>query len=297
MRYRPFGANGTRVSAITLRLSEPSPLRAKEVEALIGAALATGVNSFLIDAASPDLLQGAAKAFATVDRRNLFLGWRLREQTSALSREIIERMMTLVVESLGVDDLDLVLINDPQGAQLPPDAALALKALKGRRAIRDLGVASRSSIDPDLLAPGLFTALASPFNLSSGWAERDRIRAVAAQGLAVMGEDVWPQSLREAAATPQTPRPSLWRRRSDPLADVGGYDFLNHTPGWSAQEICLAYALTEPVLATVQITAESPAQIQRLAQVVERELPDGVSAQIELARFSAQERERAATRL
>ena len=43
---------------------------------------------------------------------------------------------------------------------------------------------------------------------------------------------------------------------------------------------------------TVRVTVDSRAQIERLAAVVERDLPNGVCAQIEMARFSAQERER-----
>ena len=38
------------------------------------------------------------------------------------------------------------------------------------------------------------------------------------------------------------------------------------------------------------------AEVERLAAVVERDLPNGVCAQIEMARFSAQEREKAAGR-
>ena len=111
----------------------------------------------------------------------------------------------------------------------------------------------------------------------------------------MIGEDFWPQALREVADK-APPKPSFWQRRTDPLADVGGYEFLTNTPGWSAEDICLGYALTEPSLATVRVTADSPQEVERLAAVVERDLPTGVCAQIEMARFSAQEREKAARR-
>jgi aryl-alcohol dehydrogenase-like predicted oxidoreductase len=290
MRYRPFGVSGMTVSAITLRLSDQSRLRANDWRALIFTAIENGINSFQIDGESPALLQGAAEAFASVERRLLFLSWRVRDEAGQLNRDVVDAMMASAFDALGLDYLDLVLLNDPLGPELPPPAAAALRALHEGRAVRGLGVASRGDVDPALLKSDLVTALSSPFNLSSGWAERNRIRSAITQDLAVMGEDFWPQALREDKPPPQ--KPSLWRRRGDPLADVGGYDFLTSTPGWSAEEICLGYALTEPSLATVRITADTKAEVERLAAVVERDLPNGVCAQIEMARFSAQERER-----
>jgi len=296
MRYRPFGNSGMTVSAITLRLSDQSRLRANEWRALIFTAIENGINSFQIDGESPALLQGAAEAFASVERRLLFLTWRVREEAGQFTDAVVERMMASVFDDLGLDYLDLVLINDPLGPDLPAGGDAALRTLHEGRAIRGLGVASRGDVDPALTSSGLVTALSSPFNLSSGWAERNRVRAAVSQNLAVIGEDFWPQALREINNKPLFQKPSLWRRRSDPLADVGGYDFLTSTQGWSAEDICLGYALTEPSLATVQITADTQAEVERLAAVVERDLPNGVCAQIEMARFSAQERERAAGR-
>ena len=292
MRYRPFGNSGMTVSAITLRLSDQSRLRAGDWRSLIFTAIESGINSFQIDGESPALLQGAAEAFASVERRLLFLTWRIRDEAGALTREIVDTMMASAFDGLGLDYLDLVLINDLPGGQLPPAVDAAIRTLHAGRAIRGLGIASRGDVHPDLLNSGLVTALSSPFNLSSGWAERNRVRTAVSQNLAVIGEDFWPQALRDINARPLFQKPSLWRRRSDPLADVGGYDFLTGTSGWTAEDICLGYALTEPSLATVRITADTPAEIERLAAVVERDLPNGVCAQIEMARFSAQERER-----
>ncbi len=296
MRYRPFGNSGMTVSAITLRLSDQSRLRAAEWRALIFTAIENGINSFQIDGESPALLQGAAEAFASIERRLLFLTWRVREEAGQFTTEVVDQMMASAFDGLGLDYLDLVLLNDPLGPELPTAGGAALRALHERRAIRGLGVASRGDVDPALTQSGLVTALSSPFNLSSGWAERNRVRAAVSQNLAVIGEDFWPQALREINSKPLFQKPSLWRRRSDPLADVGGYDFLTSTHGWSAEDICLGYALTEPSLSTVRITADTRADVERLAAVVERDLPNGVCAQIEMARFSAQEREKAANR-
>lgn len=295
MRYRPFGATGIAVSALTLRLADSSRLRASDWRALVFTALENGVNSFQIDGDAPEMLQGAGEAFASVERRLLFLTWRVRQDANQLGQQTLDSLRRWAYKGLGLDYLDLVLINDPQSPSLPINFEAGLQTLWSARALGGLGIASRGDIHPGLLANGLVTAVSSPYNLSSGWAERHRIRQASQNNFAVIGEDFWPQALRELAG--QAPRrPSFWQRRTDPLADVGGYEFLSKTPGWSGEDICLGYALTEPSLATVRITADTRQEVERLAEVVERDLPTGVCAQIEMARFSAQEREKAARR-
>jgi len=295
LRYRPFGATGIAVSALTLRLADSSRLRASDWRALVFTALENGVNSFQIDGDAPEMLQGAGEAFASVERRLLFLTWRVRQDANQLGQQTLDSLRRWAYEGLGLDYLDLVLINDPQSPSLPMSFEAGLQTLWSARALGGLGIASRGDIHPGLLANGLVTAVSSPYNLSSGWAERHRIRQASQNNFAVIGEDFWPQALRELAD--QAPRrPSFWQRRTDPLADVGGYEFLSKTPGWSGEDICLGYALTEPSLATVRITADTRQEVERLAEVVERDLPTGVCAQIEMARFSAQEREKAARR-
>ncbi|UAL11888.1 hypothetical protein [Caulobacter segnis] len=295
MRYRPLGASGMSISALTLRLADSSRLRAKDWRALIFTALENGINSFQVEGDSPELLRGAGEAFASVERHLLFLTWHVRGDATALGQQAVDNLLGAAFEGLGLSYLDLILVNDPQGPALPPAFEAGLRSLHESRALRGLGVASRADIDPRLLENGLVTAISSPFSLSSGWVDRHRIRQAAQADLAVIGEDYWPQALREGGEL-AAPRPSLWRRRTDPLADVGGYAFLRDTPGWSDEDICLAYALTEPSLATVRITADTRADVERLAAVVERDLPNSVCAQIEMARFSAQEREKAAAR-
>ncbi len=295
MRYRPFGKSSMAVSALTLRLADSSRLRANDWRALVFTALENGINSFQVEGDSPELLKGAGEAFASVERHLLFLTWRVRGDVAVLGQQAVDSLLGSAFDGLGLEYLDLVLINDPLAPQLPPAFEASLHSLHQARALRGLGIASRGDIDPRLLKNGLVTAVSSPFNLSSGWAERNRIRSAAQRDFAVIGEDFWPQALREGGEK-APPKPSLWRRRTDPLADVGGYEFLHNTAGWNGEEICLGYALTEPSLATLRITADNRADVERLAAVVERDMPTNVCAQIEMARFSAQEREKAASR-
>lgn len=283
------------VSALTLRLADSSRLRANDWRALVFTALENGINSFQVEGDSKELLKGASEAFASVDRHLLFITWRMRGDAATLGQEAVDGLLRSAFHGLGLDYLDLVLMNDPLAPTLPAAFEAGLRSLHQSHAIRGLGVASRGDIDPRLMKNDLVTAISSPFNLSSGWAERHRIRHAIQHDFAVIGEDFWPQALREGGDM-APPKPSLWRRRSDPLADVGGYEFLHNTLGWSGEDICLGYALTEPSLSTVRITVENRSDLERLAAVVERDLPNGVCAQIEMARFSAQEREKAASR-
>ena len=297
MRYRPFGSAGVAVSAISLRLEDQPRLRGADWRKLIFAALESGINSFEIDGVSPALIEGATEAFSTVERRLLFIGWRLRGSSDrALRAQAVHDMIDQALDRTGLGHLDLATLDDPDKNAFPAETLEQLKALRGARLIRLLGVAGAGETFDAYVASGQFEAMATPFNLASGWIERNRVRAAMGREMAVIAQDYWPDVLREEHKASFLPRPSLWRRRTDPLADVGGYDFLRNTPGWNAQQICLAYALTEPSLATVQVTASSPAEIEALATMAERDLPTGCSAQIEMARFSAQEAAKAKRR-
>lgn len=296
MRYRPFGTAGVAVSAISLRLEDQPRLTAADWRRLVYAALESGVNSFEFDGVSPALMEGAAQALSTVERRLLFIGWRLRAHGDrALRAQVVHDMIDQALDRTGLGHIDFATLDDPDTSDFPSETLEQLRALRAARLIRMLGVSGAGERFDAYAASGLFDALATPFNLACSWIERNRVRTAMSREMAVIGLDFWPENLRETRRG-FLPKPSLWRRRTDPLAQVGGYDFLHKTPGWTAQQICLAYALTEPSLATVQITAETPAELEALAAIAERDLPTGCAAQIEMARFSAQETERAKRR-
>ena len=71
-------------------------------------------------------------------------------------------------------------------------------------------------------------------------------------------------------------------------AHAPGYAFLSAIPGWTAEQVCLAYALTEPSLTSVLIHPRSVEALEQLAAVTDRDLPSQLPAQIEMARFAAQ---------
>jgi aryl-alcohol dehydrogenase-like predicted oxidoreductase len=130
----------------------------------------------------------------------------------------------------------------------------------------------------------------SPYNLTSGWQERRRLLEAGKRDMAIVGEDPWPEVFR-AKSSAETARPGLLarafrQRPADPLAGVGTYAFLDQTHGWTSEQICLGYALTDAKLASIQVEADDLDHLAMLAAVADRELPAATAAQVEMARFS-----------
>jgi hypothetical protein len=120
--------------------------------------------------------------------------------------------------------------------------------------------------------------------MTSGWRERIRLRAAQDHEMAVMGYGFYPEPLHPAAERAREKR-SLWSRKPEAQAQGSPYAFLAKTPHWGAEQISLAYALTEPALATVQVPLFDIERLQGLAEVSERMMPAGLAAQIEMARI------------
>src|SRR5688500_8581597 len=172
MRYRPFGAAGVAVSAISLRLEDQPRLRAGDWRKLVYSALENGVNSFEFDGVSPALIEGATEAFAAVERRLLFIGWRLRARgDQALKAQAVHDMIDQALDRTGLGYLDIATLDDPDGADFSPETLEQLKALRAARLIRMLGVSGGGDRFDALVVSGLFDAMATPFNLASGWVE------------------------------------------------------------------------------------------------------------------------------
>ena len=134
--------------------------------------------------------------------------------------------------------------------------------------------------------------LGTPYNLTSGWRERNWLRAAGQHDIAVFGYEPYPIEFHRAVSAMQRQQP---KGRVEALHGCGSYSFLDATPNWTAEEICVAHALTEPGLATIQILAPSLDRLERLAETPEREMPPGLSAQIEMARFAPAPEQRART--
>jgi aryl-alcohol dehydrogenase-like predicted oxidoreductase len=160
-----------------------------------------------------------------------------------------------------------------------------LQEFRRRGLARMVGVAGESEAIDAYISTGVFDALALPFNMASGWRERHRIRAAQDRNMAVVAYDFCPAAVRPKPAE-AAPRKRGLFRRPGPAAEPGPYDFMADTPGWDPELICLAWALTEPSVATVQVVADTIDRLDALAEAAEREMPTGLSAQIEMARIA-----------
>ncbi len=281
MRYRPLGARGQVVSAISLILeSDPSRRRPADWVSLIHAALECGVSSFEIRAMDPALSEGMAAALASVDRRLVFVSLRLSVRPhAAASLAAVGGQIRAAVAATGLGYLDAALLG-PE-ALTSPQGLNELRALKSAGLVRSLGVFGADDAVDGLVAAGGLDLLATEYSLLSGWAERRRVRSALAVDMGVLGYGHFPREKLEPLTQPRG------KVRGQPLAGIGGYGFLQETRDWTCEDLCLAYALTEPSLATVQVRVQSIEHLEQLASVPDRELPAATAAQIEMARFSS----------
>jgi hypothetical protein len=292
VRYRPLGNTGMSISAMSLLLADTGArMSAADWVNLVYAALESGINAFEVIGAQPALIDGFGHAMQAVDRRLVFVAWRLGWSASpagAPLRDFTPEGLAGLVEGVlartGLGYLDATILDDPNTEELSPRALDTLKRLKDMGRIRLLGVTGRDDAIDAYISSGAFDLIATPFSLMSGWKERLRVKAAIDRDMAVIGRDYYPQAVQD---TEQGHKGGLWgRTAANPLGGAGTYAFLDRTPNWSGEEICLAYAMTEPSLCTVQVPADRIDRVELMAAVCERELPSGVPAQIEMARFA-----------
>lgn len=279
MLYRSFGDRSASVSAITVRLDDNQRMGGGAWRDLVFAAMEAGVNAFEIGQTGKAMRAGLAEAFAAVDRQLLIIGWRTPLADGA--HEISRRARDLS-EGLGLSRLDLLTLEldaDPRDPGLLAD-------LRHHAAARWLAVAGPSGIIDEAIQTGQFDGVAMRNDPVGGWTETSRLRAAkaAARGMAVIALDVGlaPSAAENAPAAGKRGLLGLFGRRPAPPAPK----FQVQAPGWTTQQIAVAHALTDPAISTVMVQARSVATLEALAAAVQRDLPAGAQAQIEMARFS-----------
>jgi aryl-alcohol dehydrogenase-like predicted oxidoreductase len=284
MRYRPFGRTGVAVSALSLMLSgEDDRRKAGDWLALVHAALEHGVNAFEIAQPSPALLTGLAQGIEAVRRSLLFVSLRA---DSLMQGRRLDGWVSDVITAGGLGGVDLFTIDAES-----PDFEEALCAglrLKDLSRVRRMAVAGPSTLLENHVEDPLFDALVMPFGMLSGWRERNLVRAALERQMGVMSYDPCPAQLTEIAKEERKQAKVGWFKRADPLATTGSHAFLQSTPGWTPEQICLAYALTEPAVTTVQMPVKDLEHLAGLAAVPERNLPAQVAAQIEMSHFTGE---------
>lgn len=297
MRYRPFGRHGAAASAISLALTD-EPMRDAARQKLIYAALEAGINTFELRTPDPAIAAVLDDALGAVERSMVLVGVRVGwsvDKRNATIRDLEPSGVGGLVESLlartRLGYFDFAVLDVAEDERLPPHVIPGLHNARDAGQVRLVGVSGANAADP-YLGTTDFDALVTPFNLQSGWIERNRLRRAADADMPIIGCGYHPRDLGGEASEPLAPvRTGLsrWLAKSSaaPAARIpSAYDFMRRAIGWTPEQICLAYALTEPSLATIQTTETDPDALTELAAVAERDLPNGLAAQIEMARIS-----------
>jgi aryl-alcohol dehydrogenase-like predicted oxidoreductase len=291
MRYRPFARTGMAVSALSLRLNGDNDEReAADWRDLVHCAFEEGVNTFELVRPSAALMRGFGEGVAAVKRSLVFVALRL---DPGLDGQGAIDWVDDALEATGLEEFNLVgvdLSETVEGSIVP-----AMRWMKDEGMAHRLAVAGPGDLLEEAVQLGHFDAVITPFNLLSGWRERHLVRTALESQLGVIACDPCPAALAAMVEEGKAQGKGGWFKKAPPLGGAGTYAFLAKTQGWNVEQICVGYALTEPAVATVQVETIGRQHLHGLADVADRGLPSAVSAQIEMARFSA-EREAQARR-
>ena len=301
MRYRPFGTSGAAVSNLTLCLGGDALARGPSaLKELIFTALEAGVNSYYLENADPVLAEIVGEALGHVERRLVCVGVTLgvgdgrRKGYRDFSAEGLSGAIERALHASGLGWFDLAVLDQPADDELPQASLIALKALRRAGQVRLLGVSGDDPVMDIYVSTGAFDVLFTPFHANVEWRIRSRMRAARERDMAIFTYDYFPESLsteRRAAGAGAVKKKGLFGFGAKPveqgLANAGSFAFLHQTPNWKAEEICLAFTLTDPAIASVMVDAINPERMEALAAVPERDLPPGLSAQIEMARVGS----------
>ena len=257
MRYRPVGKSGRVVSALSLGLAEDGLKRGPaDWTNLIFAALENGINCFEVLSHSPAIAEGIARALSVVERDLIFVAWRVGRvgaehgPVKSFSANAILGQLRAVLARSSLGYLDLLMLDQPAPGEVDEEALDALVQLRRSGEVRLVGVAGQDEVVEAYVGLPVFDVLGVPYNLTSGWLERNWLRKAAKYDMAVFGYEPYPIEFHRAvAAAMRAPH----RGRAEALHGCGSYSFLDLTANWTAEEICVAYALTEPGLATIQL--------------------------------------------
>lgn len=293
MRYRPLGAGGSAVSAITLVLDSAVAAQGEEgIRSLVYAALEQGINSFHIDSLDRTLVRVAGDALSHVERDLLYVSLTIGPLPNGrrdFSIEGVDAVLSAVLKASELGYMDAIILDDPDKTELP---ATAMKAIRADSRIKALGVRGQSDVMDIYIHSSLFDVLHTPCHIQLSSKQRGLLRDAREQQMTIFGTEYYPESLFEVPPPPP-PAPEMRGlfgiRKKAPPPEVAHspFEFLKSTPGWEAEDLCLAHALLDPGLGGILVHATIPERLERLAQACERDMPVSLPAQLEMARVSA----------
>ncbi|RZJ27765.1 MAG: oxidoreductase, partial [Brevundimonas sp.] len=268
---------------------------------LIYSALEAGINSYRLTTADPVLAEVLGEALRHVDRKLIQVSLMLgagdgrRGSDRDFSAEGMTSAIDRALHASGLGWFDLAVLDQPEDHELPQSSLNALKALRATQRIRLLGISGEGEVMDTYVSTGAFDVLFTPYHVNSPWQIRSRLRDARERDMAIFVYGYFPDSLDtvKKATTAHEEKKGFFglgksasRPKHDPLAGAGTFAFLHQTNAWTAESICLAYALTDPSVASIMIEAPTIERLNDLALVPDRDLPPGLAAQIEMARVA-----------
>lgn len=296
MRYRPFGRSGKVVSAISLlwrdtgAVSNPAAWRASTI-----AAMESGINYFELCASGEGLPTGVGAALTTIERRLVLLGWRIQHSgRMPLSTRSLMDSVQNGLRRTGAGYFDTLMLDDSAFNCLSPEGHRCLDDLRAAGLCKRIGIVGDGDAVDLCLEAGEFDVLSTSCDVTSDGQVRRRLREAANKDIVVVARNPIPTDLIKTSEIPLARKASslFGIKPKNSLEGVGTFQFLHTTPDWTPQDICLAYLLTEPTMATVMLETTKPNEIAHLATIADRELPTGVPAQVEMARFGVEDQPR-----
>ncbi len=296
MRYRPFGASGSTVSALTLSLGLDALAKGPAAaEDMIYSALESGINSYRLETADPVLAEVVGKALTNVDRKllNVSLMLGTGDGKRGSERDFTAQGMTGFIDRAlhlsGLGWFDTAILQQPGEDELPQTSLNALKALRATERVKFLGIAGEDEVMDTYVSTGAFDVLLTPYHVNVDWRVQSRVRTAREQDMAIVAYDYFPESLNSIKKVTAIHQPKkgffgFGGTNKSPLAGAGTFAFLHETPNWSAEAICLAHAMTNPSICSVIISSADAERLNALAAIPERDMPPGLAAQIEMAR-------------
>lgn len=293
MRYRPLGEVGSAVSAITLTLdSAVAVTGANGIRNLIDTAVEEGVNSFFIDSLDPTLIRTAGEVLRQVERDLLHIALTLGPLPNGkrnFTPEGLSAVTGAVLKASGLGYIDSVILDDPSETELPSQS---LKTLRADTRIKRLGLRGNSEVMEVYINSGRFDVLFTPSHIQMDARQRSCLRSARDQQMIVFSTDYFPKSLLVAPKRPAAPETQkglfgLGRKKAVAEEVTNPFAFLYSTPGWEAEDLCLAHALLDPSLAGVIVHAPNVERLKRLAKACERDMPVSLPAQLEMARVTS----------
>ena len=283
------------LSALGLRLNwDMVNHNERQLSAIVIAALENGINCFHFDYIDTKLVDVVSGILSNVDRNLIYIsataqGAPRSEAAHSHALVPLRERLKQALKGSHLEHLDLIIFEDPIASPIPEESWYFLDSLHRAQMIRSFGFDASDTHLKALILDGRFQVMRTSFNLDTNWEKRHLLDLATKHGIATIGRNYFPAAYQnEHDVVPKSARKSwFFFKPSNPMEGIGTFAFLYRTPEWTAEELCLGFALHQPCLSTIHIWVQDAKQIQSLCMVPERYLPPSVPAQIEMARSTS----------